>query len=109
MASGWASGYGRQAAGGEPALLRAVLPSYTSAMSTLPPQPYVLAPTPQSVVVTDINMTIGAMCRFMVKWVIATIPALIILWLLMLGVGLVFALLFGGLFHHWPNPYSQHF
>lgn len=81
-------------------------------MASLPPQPTPYAYTPvstQPVVITDIDMSIGAMCRFMVKWVIATIPALIILWLLMLGVGLVFALLFGGLFHHWPNPYSQHF
>ena len=71
-------------------------------MSTLPPQPtpYIpTTPTQQSVVITDIDMSISAMARFMVKWVIATIPALIILWLLMLAIGVVVALLFGSIFH----------
>ncbi len=75
-------------------------------MSTLPPQPapYIPAyPAPQAIVITDIDMSIGAMCRFMVKWVIATIPALIILWLILLGVGFAVAILFHGLIgpmHH---------
>jgi len=34
---------------------------------------------PQRVVVTDIDMTIGTMCRFMVKWAIAAVPASLIL------------------------------
>ena len=71
-------------------------------MSTLPPppsQPYVLAPTPQSVVVTDIDMSIGAMCRFMVKWAIAAIPAIIIIWALMISVVVILGLAFGGIFH----------
>jgi len=52
-------------------------------MSTLPtPTPvYVPASTRQSVVVTDVDMSIFAMCRFMVKWAIAAIPAFIILWI----------------------------
>lgn len=50
-------------------------------------------------VVTDIDMTIGAMCRFMVKWAIAAIPALIIIWLIFAAVGICAALLFGGLIH----------
>lgn len=37
------------------------------------------SPQPSSVIVTDINMRFGSMVWFMVKWVIATIPALIIL------------------------------
>ncbi len=51
-------------------------------MSTLPtPTPvYVPASTRQSVV-TDVDMSIFAMCRFMVKWAIAAIPAFIILWI----------------------------
>jgi len=71
-------------------------------MSTLPPlpsQPYVVAPNPQSVVVTDINMTIGAMCRFMVKWAIAAIPAVIIIWALMILVLVILGLAFGGIVH----------
>ena len=79
-------------------------------MSTLPPQPAsypVASGYRQQVVVTDIDMTIGAMCRFMVKWVIAAIPAVIILWILMLIVGGVLALLFGGIFHGLLHP--RHF
>lgn len=33
----------------------------------------------QRVVVTDINMPFGSMVNFMVKWAIASIPALIII------------------------------
>ena len=43
----------------------------------------------QRVVITDIDMTIGTMCRFMVKWAIAAIPASIILaviWLIVAAV-----------------------
>ncbi len=71
-------------------------------MSTPPLPPTAYPPSPvyrQSVVVTDIDMSIGAMCRFMVKWVIAAIPAAIILWVLLGLIGMLFALLFGGLFH----------
>jgi hypothetical protein len=52
-------------------------------MSSLPtPTPvYVPASTRQSVVVTDVDMSIFSMCRFMVKWAIAAIPAFIILWI----------------------------
>jgi hypothetical protein len=79
-------------------------------MSTLPPQPYVLAtPNPQPVVVTDINMTIGAMCRFMVKWAIAAIPAVIIIWALMILVLLVIGLAFGGIFHTIMGSSPTHF
>jgi hypothetical protein len=35
----------------------------------------------QTVVITDIDMTIGAMCRFMVKWAIASIPAAILIFI----------------------------
>jgi hypothetical protein len=51
-------------------------------MSDTPSQydhPYARPPTEQRIVVTDIDMTIGAMCRFMVKWAIASIPAALIL------------------------------
>lgn len=39
------------------------------------------------VVVTDINIPLAAMCRFMVKWSIAAIPALLILYVLGLILG----------------------
>ena len=48
---------------------------------------------PQKVIVTDINMSFGSMVSFMVKWVIASIPALIILFL----IGALIIGMFGGL------------
>lgn len=51
----------------------------------------------QHVVVTDIRMPFISMVIFMVKWVIASIPAIIVLWL----IGAVFALLFGGFMHNF--------
>lgn len=49
---------------------------------------------PMEVVVTDISMSFWSMVVFMVKWVIAAIPAFFILML----IGAVFSGLFGGLF-----------
>ena len=71
-------------------------------MSTLPPQPspYLpVAPVRQSVVITDIDMPFGSMVRFIVKWVIASIPAILILWVIMAIIAGIIALLFGGAFH----------
>jgi len=45
------------------------------------------------VVVTDINMSFFSMVIFMVKWVVASIPAFIILSI----IGAVFMMLFGGI------------
>jgi len=50
---------------------------------------------PGRVVITDIDMTIGGMCRFMVKWTIASIPAAIILFVLWFIVRAIIALVFG--------------
>ena len=56
-------------------------------------------PIPTRVQVTDINMPFASMVGFMVKWAIASIPALIILFFIV-GIG---AAVFGGvmaaLFH----------
>ena len=73
-------------------------------MSTLPPQPppYLpptAVPLRQAVVITDIDMPFGSMVRFIVKWVIASIPAIIILWVLMALCAGIVAFLFGGFFH----------
>ena len=81
-------------------------------MSTPPPQPPYLptAPLRQAVVITDIDMPFGSMVRFIVKWVIASIPALIILWIIMALIAGVLALLFGGVFHTLlRGPSGQHF
>lgn len=42
------------------------------------------------------------MCRFMVKWAIASIPAIIILWFIMLAAGMILAAIFRGAFHSFP-------
>lgn len=47
------------------------------------------------VVVVDIEMPFGSMVRFMVKWVLATIPAAIILAILAWGFLSIARLLFG--------------
>lgn len=43
-------------------------------------------PGAQPVVVVDLKMSFNSMVWFMVKWVIASIPALIILWLILMFV-----------------------
>lgn len=47
----------------------------------------------QPVVIVDINMSFGAMVTFMVKWVLASIPAIIILVLLFTGIPAFFGAL----------------
>jgi hypothetical protein len=78
-----------------------------STQPPLPPTPYTVAPSSaQTVVITDINMSIGAMCRFLVKFVIAAIPAALILWVLMIVAGIIVATVFGGIIHgllHAPD------
>jgi len=54
----------------------------------------------QAIVVTDIDMPFGSMIRFMVKWSIASIPALIILMFLGTLVWGVLIGIFGSLIHH---------
>lgn len=43
----------------------------------------------QAVIVTDIKMPFGSMVEFMVKWAIASIPAIIILFLIGFGITVV--------------------
>lgn len=49
----------------------------------------------KEVVVTDVRMAFGSMVLFMVKWTLAAIPALIILFV----IGAFAAAFFGVLFH----------
>ena len=84
-------------------------------MSTFPPPPpgytsqVPLTPLRQGVVITDIDMTIGAMCRFLVKGMIAAIPALMIFWVIMVVIGGLVAMLFGGLFHGLMSAHPRQF
>jgi len=68
-------------------------PLPTSTQATNPPTLSALnaSGAPQRVVVTDINMSFGSMVEFMVKWAIASIPALIILCAIVFGVMVVLA------------------
>ncbi|MFN2317905.1 MAG: hypothetical protein ABR602_14645 [Gemmatimonadales bacterium] len=54
-------------------------------------------PEQSPAVVTDIQMPFGSMVVFMMKWVIAAIPAMIILAILGGIIGAVLAGMFGGL------------
>ena len=54
---------------------------------------------PQIVVVKDIHMQFGSMVVFMVKWAIAAIPAIIILWVS----GLLLKAVFGGFLFGFPR------
>lgn len=51
----------------------------------------------QQVVVRDINMTFGAMVAFMVKWALASIPALIILFIIFAVMSAIFGGIVGGM------------
>ncbi|MES2390834.1 MAG: hypothetical protein V4555_04280 [Acidobacteriota bacterium] len=64
------------------------------------PSPYVSESEPQRVTVTNIDMSIGTMCRFMVKWAIAAVPASIILGVIWLIVGFVSLCLYRALIVH---------
>lgn len=50
------------------------------------------ATRPQEVVIVDFDMSFPSMVRFMVKWAIAAIPALIILAILFLGIASIVSL-----------------
>jgi ABC-type Na+ efflux pump permease subunit len=51
----------------------------------------------QKVIVTDIRMPFGSMVVFLIKWAIASIPAVIILWFIMAILMLIFMTFFGGM------------
>lgn len=50
-----------------------------------------------NVAITDVDMPFMSMVGFMVKWAFATIPALIIIYLLVTLIGAVFGGIFGGM------------
>ncbi len=78
-------------------------------MSSLPPAPIAYTSpldTRQRVIVTDIDMPFGSMVLFIIKWALASIPALIILWVIFVAILALLALIFGGLFHGMGNGVS---
>jgi hypothetical protein len=52
----------------------------------------------QRVTVVDINMSFGSMVVFMIKWALAAIPALIILFILGFVASIIFSAFFAALF-----------
>ena len=54
----------------------------TRQSATGPAQPKTLEPLPAAVIVTDVHMSFASMVIFMIKWALASIPAMLILFLL---------------------------
>ncbi|NTU92800.1 MAG: hypothetical protein HGB29_07245 [Chlorobiaceae bacterium] len=52
----------------------------------------------QRVVVTDLNMPFGSMVVFLIKLALASIPALLIVWFVMMVLLMLFMTMFGGIF-----------
>jgi hypothetical protein len=62
----------------------------------------------QKVIVTDLRMPFGSMVVFLIKWTLAAIPAIIILWFIMAVLTMIFMAMFGGMFHGMvgqPQPF----
>jgi len=57
-------------------------------------------PAPQPVVIKDFDMPFGSMVSFIVKWTIAAIPALLILFVLFAVVSAAIGGFFASLLHH---------
>lgn len=55
----------------------------------------------REVVVTDIEIPFASMVVLMVKWAIAAIPALFILFIIGALLSMILGLIFGGGWHHW--------
>jgi hypothetical protein len=51
----------------------------------------------QPVTIVDIRMSFGSMVGFMIKWALASIPALIIVWIILGAIIGLISLVFGGL------------
>ncbi len=69
-------------------------------MNQTPSQPTGYGPAPdamQRVVVTDVSMTFGSMIVFMIKWALASVPAMLILSIIGFLVGMVFFALIAAL------------
>jgi hypothetical protein len=60
-----------------------------------------MADEKREVVVTDVKVPFWSMVVLMVKWAVAAIPALIILFVIGAVASMVIAAMFGGGLHHW--------
>jgi hypothetical protein len=69
-------------------------PFFAEDRVTPPPTPL---PTPMRVTVIDVDMPFRPMVHLMVKWALASVPALIVLVAVVSVIGIVAGTLFGGL------------
>lgn len=60
----------------------------------------------QTVVVTDVRMPFGSMVVFLIKWALASIPALLIMWFIFAILMVLFMTLFGS-FTGYHSIYRQ--
>jgi hypothetical protein len=69
-------------------------PFFAQDRVTPPPAPL---PTPMRVSVINVDMPFRSMVKLMVKWALASVPALILLVAVVSAIGIVAGTLFGGL------------
>ena len=56
-------------------------------------------------VITDIDIPFGRLVLIMIKFVLAAIPALIVVWLIVFAIGIALTAVFGISFMHmWAGP-----
>ena len=53
---------------------------------------------PHKMIITDVQISFGRMIVIILKWSLASIPAMILLWLIMAGIMLAFSGVFAALF-----------
>ena len=64
-----------------------------------------MADDQREVVVTDVRIPFFSMVVLMVKWAIAAIPAVIILFVIAGLMSMLFGMLFGAGWHHWQGTW----
>lgn len=65
-------------------------------MNTEPPYLPYQPPVVQHTVITDIDIPFGRMVILILKYILASIPALILVWICFMIIALVVSMLFGG-------------
>ena len=61
------------------------------------------------VTVTNIDIPFGRMVGIIIKWTLASIPALIVAALVIAALGAVFSLVFGVAYHEFLRGHSPHY
>ena len=66
-------------------------------METLPPGPVFIQPTTTTTIITDIDIPFGRLVGIMLKFMLASIPAVLTMYAIMGAIALVFVAIFGGI------------